>query len=157
MRISNQPSESAVSCPPKSQRFPFESVALAQRCRAPGTLAELGCPSVPYTPGWLIELLPFIQVHWFVAGSYIHKSLKNPINTNRFHIFCSKTAIPFLLGRKDENQNCAHLDPMMKHIHFLRITKTSLLKSMTLQIFELRVRWRMMQSPLFHRSQLHSQ
>src|SRR5208282_1377314 len=68
--------------PPKSQKFPDESVQLTAPLRAPGTLLAAAVPSVPYVPGWPLTVDPPIHVHWPALNS--QRSLRFPLRSVGF-------------------------------------------------------------------------
>ena len=81
LRSPSVPTESK-PYPPKSQRLPLLSIHPIELPRAPGTFPDASVPSVPYTPSWLAELLPPIQVHSFEEGLYFHRSLSAPAESH---------------------------------------------------------------------------
>src|ERR1035437_718102 len=65
--------------PPKSQRFPLESIQETEVDRAPGKFAGSGTPFVPYVPAWSVTLDPLTQVHCPLAMFHFQRSFRYPI------------------------------------------------------------------------------
>src|ERR1700739_1147574 len=67
--------------PPNNQRLLFLSLHPTAPHRAPGTFVAAAVVTVPYTPSWLVVLLPDPQVHCppAILISSFHRSLSVPL------------------------------------------------------------------------------
>src|SRR5437879_1605707 len=63
--------------PPKIHTVPAGSFHIAGNSLPPGAMVGEATVNVPYKPFLFIILLPFIHVHWFIAGSYFQRDRKS--------------------------------------------------------------------------------